>query len=80
MGETKGVLDLTDGEPLSTDFELCKASSALDIGAGIALHDIFVKLVTWYDNEWGSSNRLVDLAVYTNSINSTTGRRSMWAA
>jgi len=63
-GPMKGVLDWTDEEVVSTDFVSCKSSSVFDINAGIALNDTFVKLVTWYDNEWGYSNRLVDLAVY----------------
>lgn len=63
-GDMRGVLDWTDEEVVSTDFVSCKASSIFDIGAGIALNDNFVKLVTWYDNEWGYSNRLVDLAIY----------------
>eukprot|EP00931_Biecheleriopsis_adriatica_P005996 TRINITY_DN107466_c0_g1_i1.p1 TRINITY_DN107466_c0_g1~~TRINITY_DN107466_c0_g1_i1.p1 ORF type:complete len:787 (+),score=191.55 TRINITY_DN107466_c0_g1_i1:41-2401(+) len=62
--DMKGVLDWVDEEVVSTDFMSCKASSVFDVGAGIALNDKFVKLVTWYDNEWGYSNRLVDLAVY----------------
>merc|ERR1712125_265919 len=67
-GDMKGVLDWTDEEVVSTDFVSCKSSSIFDIGAGISLNDTFVKLVTWYDNEWGYSNRLVDLAVYMKSI------------
>merc|ERR1712151_298196 len=67
-GDMKGVLDWTDEEVVSTDFVSCKASSVFDVKAGIALSDHFVKLVTWYDNEWGYSNRLVDLAVYMQSI------------
>jgi glyceraldehyde 3-phosphate dehydrogenase len=63
-GDMKGVLDWTEDEVVSTDFTSCKSSSIFDIGAGIALTDNFVKLVSWYDNEWGYSNRLVDLAVY----------------
>jgi len=63
-GKMKGVLDYTDEEVCSTDFTSCPASSIVDIGAGIALNDTFVKLVSWYDNEWGYSNRLVDLAIY----------------
>jgi len=63
-GPMKGILDFTDEEVVSTDFVSCKSSSIFDIGAGIALTDTFVKLVSWYDNEWGYSNRLVDLAVY----------------
>jgi len=63
-GPMKGVLDWTDEEVVSTDFVSCKSSSIFDVGAGISLSDTFVKLVSWYDNEWGYSNRLVDLAVY----------------
>merc|ERR1712031_100438 len=63
-GPMNGVLDWTEDEVVSTDFVSCKASSIFDVGAGIALNDNFVKLVSWYDNEWGYSNRLVDLAVY----------------
>eukprot|EP00405_Crypthecodinium_cohnii_P004103 CAMPEP_0194764862 /NCGR_PEP_ID=MMETSP0323_2-20130528/23892_1 /TAXON_ID=2866 ORGANISM="Crypthecodinium cohnii, Strain Seligo" /NCGR_SAMPLE_ID=MMETSP0323_2 /ASSEMBLY_ACC=CAM_ASM_000346 /LENGTH=342 /DNA_ID=CAMNT_0039692977 /DNA_START=62 /DNA_END=1090 /DNA_ORIENTATION=+ len=67
-GDMKGVLDWTDEEVVSTDFTTCKASSIFDVGAGISLTDTFVKLVSWYDNEWGYSNRLVDLAIYMKSI------------
>merc|ERR1712018_109954 len=63
-GDMAGVLDWTDEEVVSTDFVTCKSSSIFDVGAGIALTDTFVKLVSWYDNEWGYSNRLVDLAIY----------------
>merc|ERR1711937_350189 len=62
-GDMKGVLDWTD-EEVSTDFVSCKSSSIFDVKAGIALNDSFVKVVSWYDNEWGYSNRLVDLACY----------------
>jgi len=67
-GEMKGVLDWTDEEVVSTDFVTCKASSIFDVGAGISLNDTFVKLVAWYDNEWGYSNRLIDLAVHMKHI------------
>jgi glyceraldehyde 3-phosphate dehydrogenase len=63
-GSMKGVLDFTDEEVVSTDFVSCSSSSIVDISAGIALSDTFVKLVSWYDNEWGYSNRLVDLAIF----------------
>merc|ERR1712066_1193171 len=63
-GDMKGVLDWIDEEAVSTDFVSCKTSSVFDVGAGISLNDHFVKLVSWYDNEWGYSNRLVDLAVH----------------
>jgi len=67
-GDMKGVLEWTDEEVVSTDFVTCKASSIFDVGAGIALNDTFVKLVSWYDSEWGYSNRLVDLAIYMAKI------------
>merc|ERR1711937_167842 len=67
-GDMKGVLDWTDEEVVSTDFVTCGASSVFDVKAGIALNDNFVKLVTWYDNEWGYSNRLVDLAIHMASV------------
>jgi len=67
-GPMAGVLDWTDEEVVSTDFLTCKSSSIFDVKAGIALNDKFVKLVTWYDNEWGYSNRLVELALYMKSI------------
>merc|ERR1711953_1518765 len=63
-GDMKGILDWTEDEVVSTDFVTCKSSSIFDVTAGIALSDTFVKLVSWYDNEWGYSNRLVDLCVY----------------
>merc|ERR1712060_964246 len=63
-GDMAGVLDWTEDEVVSTDFTTHKASSIFDVKAGIALNDHFVKLVTWYDNEWGYSNRLVDLAIH----------------
>jgi len=63
-GPMKGVLEWTDEEVVSQDFVTHPASSIVDINAGIALNDNFVKLVSWYDNEWGYSNRLVDLAIF----------------
>merc|ERR1719456_921947 len=65
-GDMKGVLDWTDEEVVSTDFVSCKFSSIFDVNAGISLNDNFVKLVSWYDNEWGYSNRLVDLCIFMN--------------
>merc|ERR1711963_1152526 len=67
-GPMRGVLDWTDEEVVSTDFVSCKSSSIFDVGAGIALTDTFVKVVTWYDNEWGYSNRMIDLALHMKSI------------
>merc|ERR1712046_276296 len=63
-GPMRGVLGWTEDEVVSNDFKSDKFSSIFDVKAGIALNDTFVKLVSWYDNEWGYSNRLVDLCVY----------------
>jgi glyceraldehyde 3-phosphate dehydrogenase len=63
-GPMKGVLGMTSDEVVSTDFIGNKFSSIFDVKAGIALNKSFVKLVSWYDNEWGYSNRLVDLTVH----------------
>ena len=57
----KGVLQVTSDEVVSTDFIHCPASSIFDIGSGIELNSNFFKLVSWYDNEWGYSNRVCDL-------------------
>jgi glyceraldehyde 3-phosphate dehydrogenase len=63
-GSMSGYLYWTEDEVVSTDFVSCKISSIFDVRAGIALNDNFVKLVSWYDNEWGYSNRVVDLALH----------------
>ena len=60
-GSLKGILEYTDDEVVSTDFIHCAASSIFDAGSGMGLNDTFFKLVSWYDNEWGYSNRCVDL-------------------
>jgi len=59
--EAKGVVGYTEDQVVSSDFvgEVC--STVFDAGAGIQLTPTFVKLITWYDNEWGYSTRLVDL-------------------
>ncbi|MDI1249275.1 MAG: type I glyceraldehyde-3-phosphate dehydrogenase [Lacunisphaera sp.] len=57
----KGILEYTDDEVVSSDFIHCKSSSIFDAGSGIELNSKFFKLVSWYDNEWGYSNRVVDL-------------------
>ncbi|HWA11015.1 MAG TPA: type I glyceraldehyde-3-phosphate dehydrogenase [Opitutaceae bacterium] len=58
----KGILAYTGDEVVSTDFIHDKNSSIFDAGSGIQLNPKFFKLVSWYDNEWGYSNRVVDLA------------------
>ncbi len=57
----KGILDWTSDEVVSTDFIHDQASSIFDAGSGIELNPRFFKLVSWYDNEWGYSNRVGDL-------------------
>jgi glyceraldehyde 3-phosphate dehydrogenase len=63
-GPLKGILGYTDEEVVSTDFIGDTHSSIFDVKAGISLNDNFVKLVSWYDNEYGYSNRVVDLIKY----------------
>ena len=67
-GELKGILGYTDEPLVSSDFIHDARTSIFDQEAGIALTDTFVKLVAWYDNEWGYSNKLCDLAAYMHSV------------
>jgi glyceraldehyde 3-phosphate dehydrogenase len=57
----KGILEYTEDEVVSSDFIHCKSSSIFDAGSSIELNKNFFKLISWYDNEWGYSNRVVDL-------------------
>jgi len=63
-GPMKGILGYTEEELVSSDFIHDNRSSIFDAKAGIALNDNFVKLISWYDNEWGYSSRVVDLILY----------------
>ena len=60
----KGILQTTKDEVVSSDFIHCPASSIFDEGSGIELNKRFFKVVSWYDNEWGYSNRVADLLRY----------------
>jgi glyceraldehyde 3-phosphate dehydrogenase len=60
-GELKGVLGYTDEAVVSTDFRGCALTSVYDAKAGISLDANFAKVVAWYDNEWGYSNKLVEM-------------------
>jgi glyceraldehyde 3-phosphate dehydrogenase len=63
-GALKGILGYTEDDVVSTDFLTDPRTSIFDAKAGIQLSPTFVKLVSWYDNEWGYSNKLVDLLVH----------------
>jgi glyceraldehyde 3-phosphate dehydrogenase len=59
-----GILGYTEDDIVSTDLIGDNRSSIFDAKAGISLNNNFVKLVSWYDNEWGYSRRVLDLLVY----------------
>ena len=67
-GELKGILGYTEDQVVSSDFLGDERTSIFDADAGIALNDTFVKVVAWYDNEWGYSNKTVDLIAYMDSV------------
>ena len=67
-GPMAGVLAYTDEEVVSSDFRTDPHTSIFDANAGISLNPNFVKLVAWYDNEWGFSNKMLDLTAYIDSV------------
>ena len=66
--EMKGIMDYTEDDVVSTDFLTDPHTSIFDAKAGIALNDHFVKLVCWYDNEWGYSNKVLDLIQHMEKV------------
>lgn len=68
QGELKGILGYTEDAVVSSDFIGDARTSIFDADAGIALNDTFVKVVSWYDNEWGYSCKVVDLIQYIDSV------------
>jgi glyceraldehyde 3-phosphate dehydrogenase len=66
--ELAGILGYTEDAVVSTDFIHDKRTSIFDADAGIALNGNFVKLVSWYDNEWGYSNKLIDLMIHMANV------------
>jgi glyceraldehyde 3-phosphate dehydrogenase len=72
-GPLKGFLGYTEDEVVSGDFISDTHSSVFDVRAGIALNDTFVKLVAWYDNEYGYSHRVVDLIQFAAKKDAAAG-------
>jgi glyceraldehyde 3-phosphate dehydrogenase len=64
----KGILGFTEDDVVSQDFVSDTRTSIVDSKAGIGLNSTFFKLVSWYDNEYGYSSKLIDLAVHINSV------------
>ncbi|TFK36504.1 glyceraldehyde 3-phosphate dehydrogenase [Crucibulum laeve] len=71
----KGIMGFTDESVVSTDFIGSTYSSIFDAQAGIELNERFVKLIAWYDNEWGYSRRVCDLIAYVAAADSKAGRK-----
>ena len=63
----KGILGYTEDDVVSSDFLSDPHTSIFDAKAGIALNKNFVKLIAWYDNEWGYSNKVLELIVHMNN-------------
>ncbi len=63
-GDLKGILGYTEDDVVSTDFTSDPHSSIFDAGAGLELNGNFFKVVAWYDNEWGYSQRMIDLILF----------------
>eukprot|EP01025_Chloroclados_australasicus_P045550 TRINITY_DN498_c2_g1_i1.p1 TRINITY_DN498_c2_g1~~TRINITY_DN498_c2_g1_i1.p1 ORF type:complete len:431 (-),score=66.18 TRINITY_DN498_c2_g1_i1:1121-2278(-) len=68
QGPLRGILGFTDEDVVSKDFISDSHSSIVDSKAGIMLSDTFVKLISWYDNEWGYSNRVVDMIAHMANV------------
>jgi glyceraldehyde 3-phosphate dehydrogenase len=68
LGPYQGIVEYTEDALVSTDFIGHTASSIFDASAGIQLNKNFVKLIAWYDNEWGYSRRVCDLLVYAAKV------------
>ena len=81
--EMKGIMDYTEDDVVSTDFLSDPHTSIFDAKAGIALNDHFVKLVCWYDNEWGYSNKVLDLINHMEKVDEAyfeniENRQKLW--
>ena len=67
LGKMKGILGYTDEPLVSVDFNHCPLSSFVDAGITKVIEGNLIKVLSWYDNEWGYSNRVVDLIIYMSS-------------
>lgn len=67
-GDLKGIMGYTEEEIVSTDVLHDSRSSVYDMHAGLSLNKNFHKVVSWYDNEWGYSNRMIDLAKHVHKV------------
>lgn len=67
-GPMKGILGYTEEDVVSSDLITDARTSIFDAGAGISLNDNFVKIISWYDNEWGYSNKLLDLIAHMDTV------------
>ncbi|MCK9304484.1 MAG: type I glyceraldehyde-3-phosphate dehydrogenase [Bacteroidales bacterium] len=67
-GELRGILGYTEDQVVSSDFITDPRTSIFDAGAGISLNPNFVKVVSWYDNEWGYSNKILDMVAYMSTV------------
>jgi len=67
-GELKGILGYTEDAVVSNDFLGDSRTSIFDAGAGIMISPTFVKVVSWYDNEWGYSSKVIDLMIHMDSV------------
>ncbi|MBQ1752878.1 MAG: type I glyceraldehyde-3-phosphate dehydrogenase, partial [Paludibacteraceae bacterium] len=68
-GELKGVLGYTEDAVVSSDFLGCTLTSIFDANAGVYLTDTFVKVISWYDNEIGYSNKVLELIAHMAKVN-----------
>ena len=66
-GDLAGVLAYTEDMVVSSDFTSDKHTSIFDANAGLQISDTFVKVISWYDNEWGYSNKIIDMIVHMNN-------------
>ena len=75
-GQFRGIIGYTEDKVVSADFIGCGQNCVFDAGSGIMLTDTFVKLVAWYDNEWGYSLRLLDLVEHIGQVSRTSDKNA----